>query len=843
MAKVTTLVDRVASATTSLGKSVAKEVGQGAIDLVAAPISKPAREVASPALDKIVDALGQALKSGERGNREIKESIDEQSELESAANEEVVAKVERVSKDIAQIDKSVLAMKASNDDKADITHDLLKKGFQIDEYAHLKEKRQGEEGKDEKEPSWLSKLLGGLGLGGLAGGALGLAKRGSGALLGAVGGALARTRLGRAAKGVFKKIGRRLGKKAAGRGATLGASALAGPAAPIVAGVAALGFAGYDLYQGYDGEKAKSRFGDDSASSKAKSAAAELVSGLTLGLLSPENMIELGQMFVEKLGINVEPFFKFIGDSVESLRPYFEPAMKAVQDTLQVVVTGFLMLKDWWGVQWDIMSTMFEEGKKLFTTGVEKVQEITQWLGKTYDDARSMLMDNVINPLKEQFDKVRPILEKIIEPLIKAYEWIAKKLEVITGPIGDAVDQVKSWAGRVVEKVTEPVSNYVKSRYDQAGEIVKSDDKDKKPYERETSLYDVATGRGAEGSAPAAAPKSGGSRERGGGGGHRGARTTSKEQQALMQGTYKAFRAQGLSHEGALAMVGEIGRENAYQSKHVFGKHVDPHNGAMNMGFISWQGDRAKKLNAYMAEQGLLNKDGSIMQGQKALDAQAAFLVREMETGNAKNKDTLKYLRSENVDANVAMDRVGRDFIKWRIDDPKYRESGLRNRSHFYAAGAAAVGDGRNLDGLYDANQQRLPEGPMGSDIGMNGPMMAQTGSMMENLGGMMGDGVKGMAAQARKWQDNMMMHLAQQVADETPSEVAPTPKSTVELPGTGSPAIQTETIELPKLEPAAATAAASPTESVSTGSFTRLDDIQMFPQDQGLALINTGTV
>ena len=154
-------------------------------------------------------------------------------------------------------------------------------------------------------------------------------------------------------------------------------------------------------------------------------------------------------------------------------------------------------------------------------------------------------------------------------------------------------------------------------------------------------------------------------------------------QQQLISATYEAFRKAGLSHEGALAHTAEIGRENSFNPETMFGYHKDPHKG-VNVGMMSWQGDRGKKLEQFLMDRGLM-KDGKILRGKASLDAMAQFSVDEMQNGSKAQKKTLDYLQSDNIDPTQAMDMLGRNHIKWRIDDPRYRADGLRNRSQFYS--------------------------------------------------------------------------------------------------------------------------------------------------------------
>lgn len=160
----------------------------------------------------------------------------------------------------------------------------------------------------------------------------------------------------------------------------------------------------------------------------------------------------------------------------------------------------------------------------------------------------------------------------------------------------------------------------------------------------------------------------------------------------LQAATYDAFRRQGLSDQGARVMVAEINRENSFQSKYIFGSHTDAANAKRNSGMISWQGDRSDNMKAALEAGGHLDANGRIKRTQGAIDAQAGFLMKEMESGsiNPRDKGQLHgkaladYLRSDKVDPNVGMDAVGTNYIKWAIDNPKYRDDGLKNRKHGY---------------------------------------------------------------------------------------------------------------------------------------------------------------
>lgn len=153
-------------------------------------------------------------------------------------------------------------------------------------------------------------------------------------------------------------------------------------------------------------------------------------------------------------------------------------------------------------------------------------------------------------------------------------------------------------------------------------------------------------------------------------------------QKRNMQMVITAFRKAGLSDNQAKALAAEVGRENSFSDRYLWGYHADPHNRATNIGMISWQGARARKLAAYLKSQGLL--DGNKMRkGQESLDAMARFLVDEIRT-NPEYKQTKKlFLDNPNVDYSTANRVLGKNYIRWRYDDPKYKKH-HSSRDGFY---------------------------------------------------------------------------------------------------------------------------------------------------------------
>lgn len=140
------------------------------------------------------------------------------------------------------------------------------------------------------------------------------------------------------------------------------------------------------------------------------------------------------------------------------------------------------------------------------------------------------------------------------------------------------------------------------------------------------------------------------------------ANSTTKEQDANQTGVLNAFLKAGFSKSQAVALTAEVGRENNYNSKNLYGYHKDEANGAINMGMISWQGERAERLQAYMQQRGLI-KDGKMVRSQAALDAQAEFVKQEIDSG--KYAATQKLFQQKNLDPEAYAKTLGTDYVRW----------------------------------------------------------------------------------------------------------------------------------------------------------------------------------
>lgn len=141
---------------------------------------------------------------------------------------------------------------------------------------------------------------------------------------------------------------------------------------------------------------------------------------------------------------------------------------------------------------------------------------------------------------------------------------------------------------------------------------------------------------------------------------------------------YNALKKAKFPENQAIAITAQIGRENDYSDDYIFGTHYDAANGAKNMGMISWQGQRQKRLEQFLAKRGLIDKSGKIIRGQASLDAQAEFMKWEID--NDPNYAKVKDYLNKNPNASQAeLSKVfGKDYIKWA-----YGQNTLRNGKSF----------------------------------------------------------------------------------------------------------------------------------------------------------------
>ena len=215
----------------------------------------------------------------------------------------------------------------------------------------------------------------------------------------------------------------------------------------------------------------------------------------------------------------------------------------------------------------------------------------------------------------------------------------------------------------------------------------------------------------------------------------------------------QALKNAGLNDNQARILGAEIGRENAFQDKYLWGYHPDPKNGASNIGMISWQGsDRAKGVEQALKNAGLI-QNGKIVKGQQSLDVMAKYLVNEIRTDPKYAKTEKQFLDNPNVDYHTGAKVLGTNFIRWRYDDPEYA-SGHRNRDKFYAQlGGITPAGGSATDGTMSAQSttptepvlpayqvqplQQIPQTPDMFGMTSNGGLMGLNFDLFTALNGM----------------------------------------------------------------------------------------------------------
>lgn len=166
---------------------------------------------------------------------------------------------------------------------------------------------------------------------------------------------------------------------------------------------------------------------------------------------------------------------------------------------------------------------------------------------------------------------------------------------------------------------------------------------------------------------------------------------------------YKAFKTAGLSDNQARIITAEVGRENDYQSKYLFGGHNDPKNNKYNLGMISWQKERGKALNDHLKELGLI-QNGQIVKTQEALNAQAMFALKEMTTNSRFDRTKKEFLSNPDVSYDKGTEVLGNNYIAWRYNDPKYA-SHHGKRDKYYNSLNAELGNDDTMKILQAENK------------------------------------------------------------------------------------------------------------------------------------------
>jgi murein DD-endopeptidase MepM/ murein hydrolase activator NlpD len=187
-----------------------------------------------------------------------------------------------------------------------------------------------------------------------------------------------------------------------------------------------------------------------------------------------------------------------------------------------------------------------------------------------------------------------------------------------------------------------------------------------------------------------------------------------KSREGRMMGAYNAFRKAGFSDAWARAMVAEVGRENDFRTDVMFGAHDDPHNKARNLGMISMQGSRYRNLKKHLSEKGLLTETGGIQQSQAGLDAMAEYMMHEIKTDKSYSATRKAMEESPSTNPEEAARVLGKNYIRWRYDDPRYAHHHTKRRSYYDKIGGLVESDSKKKDSTPDS--PKLATASLGPD-------------------------------------------------------------------------------------------------------------------------------
>ena len=180
---------------------------------------------------------------------------------------------------------------------------------------------------------------------------------------------------------------------------------------------------------------------------------------------------------------------------------------------------------------------------------------------------------------------------------------------------------------------------------------------------------------------------------------------------------YQSFIKAGFSEKQAKALTAEVGRENGYQSKYIFGHHTDMANSADNLGFFSWQGERKKNLLNKLQQKGLYS-NGRISESQESLNTMAEFAKEEMENISSYKKTKEGFLKNPNISQAEAAELLGRNYLRWDMDGKYIKNVGehKKRRDKFYSQ----ISGEPYTEQQYADNSQTTPqEQPQAGYVGM----------------------------------------------------------------------------------------------------------------------------
>ena len=139
---------------------------------------------------------------------------------------------------------------------------------------------------------------------------------------------------------------------------------------------------------------------------------------------------------------------------------------------------------------------------------------------------------------------------------------------------------------------------------------------------------------------------------------------------SLKLGIYSAYRNAGLNHKQATTITAEVGRENDFDPRYIFGYHNDLNQKGVrrvNVGMLSWNGGRGLALEKQLKAQGHL-KNGMISKTQENLNAQARFSVAEMKSNDYRGR-LKNFWNNPNADHETIAKEMGgkNSYVGWAM--------------------------------------------------------------------------------------------------------------------------------------------------------------------------------
>lgn len=176
--------------------------------------------------------------------------------------------------------------------------------------------------------------------------------------------------------------------------------------------------------------------------------------------------------------------------------------------------------------------------------------------------------------------------------------------------------------------------------------------------------------------------------------------------QKTQKRVYDGFIAAGFSHKQSIALTAEVGRENGYNQRIMFGTHSDPYNNATNLGMLSMQGSRLTALKKHLQTEGRIAEDGAIIQDQETINSMARFYKTEMLTSENSPR-VQEFLANPDIDREKAAELLGKGYIRWRYDDPRYGHHKEYTKQYYLEAEDAVA----NFDKISPTPNTHLQEG------------------------------------------------------------------------------------------------------------------------------------